>query len=197
MSIVTNHLYTNYMKKIFDFLRSDVKIKTSHLWMIGLGIIIGLGFFINCAIAPFVESCNPVDYNELILAASIVAGLGTARQVVLMRFKYLEGLLPMSASDKATAEEVLKERLWVPAIGWCLVIGFAVNMLVLPFFHEVRPVDWSFLQSSIGIFLTISGAREIGVYSQQHNERRAKVMRQRSEEEKPEEEEPEDKPAET
>ena len=185
------------MKMLFNFLQSDVKIKTSHLWMIGLGIVIGLGFFINCAIAPFVEICEPIDYNELILAASIIAGLGTARQVVLMRFKYLEGLLPMSASDKATAEEILKERLWVPAIGWCLVIGFAVNMLVLPFFHDFRPVDWSFLQSSIGIFLTISGAREIGVYSQQHNERRAKmVMRQQRQAEEKPEDEPE-KPEET
>jgi len=165
------------MKKVFDFLRSDVRIKTSHIWVIGLGIVIGLGFFINCAIAPFVEICEPIDNSQLILAASIVAGLGSARQVVLAKFKYLENLGPLSASDKATAEEILKERLWVPAIGWCLVIGFAVNMLVLPFFHNFRAVDWSFLQSSIGIFLTISGAREIGVYSQskQQSERRAKM----------------------
>ena len=162
------------MRKLVVLLQKDVKIKTSHLWMIGLGIVIGLGFFINCAIAPFVEICEPIDYDQLILAASIIAGLGTARQVVLMRFKYLENLSPLSDKEQATAEEILKERLWVPAIGWCLVIGFAVNMLVLPFFHEFRAVDWAFLQSSIGIFLTISGAREIGVYSQQSG-KRAKV----------------------
>ncbi len=156
---------------------------TSHLWMIGLGIVICLGFFVNCAIAPFVPICEPIDYSELILAASIVAGLGTARQVVLVRFKYLDGLASMSPSEKASAEEILKERLWVPAIGWCLVIGFAVNMLVLPFFHDFRLIDWSFLQSSIAIFLTISGARELGVYSQQHNEHRAKEMHRHSEEE--------------
>jgi hypothetical protein len=165
------------MKKVFDFLKSDVKIKTSHIWVIALGIVIGLGFFVNCAIAPFVEFCNPIDCNQLILAASIVAGLGSARQVVLAKFKYLQDLPPLSDKEQATAEEILKERLWVPAIGWCLVIGFAVNMLVLPFFHDFRAVDWSFLQSSIGIFLTISGAREIGVYSQQNNERRAKMAR--------------------
>jgi hypothetical protein len=166
------------MKKIFNFLRSDVQIKTSHIWVIGLGIVIGLGFFINCAVAPFIEICNPIDYEQLILAASIVAGLGSARQVVLAKFKYLQDLPPLSEKEQATAEEILKERLWVPAIGWCLVIGFAVNMLVLPFFHEFRMIDWSFLQSSIGIFLTISGAREIGVYSQQTSERRAKMRKQ-------------------
>lgn len=164
----TNHLYT-VMKIIFDFLRSDVKIKTSHLWMVGLGIVIGLGFFINCAIAPFVPLCNPIDNEQLILAASIVAGLGTARQVVLLKFKYLQDLQPFPEKEKATAEEILKERIWVPCVGWCLVIGFAVNMLVIPFFHDFRPVEWSFLQSSIGIFLTISGAREIGIYSQQND----------------------------
>ncbi len=169
------------MKKLLNLLRSDVQINTSHLWVIALGIVIGLGFFVNCAIAPFVEICEPIDYEQLILAASIVAGLGSARQVVLAKFKYLQDLPPMTDKEQATAEEILKERLWVPAIGWCLVIGFGVNMLVLPFFHEFRMIDWSFLQSSIGIFLTISGAREIGVYSQQNSERRAKMARKQEE----------------
>ena len=135
--------------------------------MIGLGIVIGLGFFINCAVAPFISLCNPIDNEQLILAASIVAGLGTARQVVLMKFEYLQDLKPYSEEEKTSAEDILKERFWVPCVGWCLVIGFAVNMLIIPFFHDVRLVEWSFLQSSIGIFLTISGAREIGIYSQQ------------------------------
>ncbi|MBR3677138.1 MAG: hypothetical protein IKN71_08410 [Alphaproteobacteria bacterium] len=170
------------MKIIVDFLRSDVKIKTSHLWMVGLGIVIGLGFAINCAIAPFVPLCDPIDNEQLILAASIVAGLGTARQVVLMKFKYLSDLKPFSESDSGkTTEEILKERVWVPAVGWCLVVGFAVNMLIIPFFHDIRPVEWSFLQSSIGIFLTISGAREYGIYSQQ-NETRSKKAAEKSEE---------------
>ncbi|MBQ9271404.1 MAG: hypothetical protein IJ218_03975 [Alphaproteobacteria bacterium] len=154
------------MKIIYDFLLRDVKIKTSHLWMVGLGLVICLGFFVNCAVAPFMSECNPIDNEQLILAASIVAGLGTARQVVLLKFKYLADLQPFTEKEKATAEEILKERLWVPCVGWALVIGFAVNMLVVPFFHDFRLVDWSFLQSSIGIFLTISGAREIGIYSQ-------------------------------
>lgn len=165
-------IYYLPMKIIVDFLRSDVKINTSHLWMVGLGLVICLGFFVNCAIAPFVELCDPIDSEQLILAASIVAGLGTARQVVLMKFKYLSDLKPFSSSDEEkTTEEILKERLWVPAVGWCLVIGFAVNMLIIPFFHEFRPVEWSFLQSSIGIFLTISGAREYGIYSRQSKKR--------------------------
>lgn len=161
------------MKIVVDFLMRDVKIKTSHMWMVGLGLVICLGFFVNCAVAPFVPICTPIDSEQLILAASIVAGLGTARQVVLVKFKYLQNLQPLSANEQATAEEILKERLWVPCVGWALVIGFAVNMLVVPFFPEIRMVEWSFLQSSIGIFLTISGARETGIYWQQENRRAA------------------------
>ena len=153
-------------EKLVKILQMDVKVRSSHLWMVYLGVVVGLGFLINCGIAPFVPECTPIDYEELILTASIIAGLGTARQLVLYKFKYLEDL---SANTKAeaTAEEILRERLWVPCVGWFLVIGFAVNMLVLPFFHEVRQVDWSFLQASIAIFLTISGAREVGIYAQQ------------------------------
>lgn len=153
------------MKRVVNFLQMDVKIKTSHLWMVALGVVIALGFAINCVVYPFYGGCNPVDPEQLILAASIVAGLGTARQLVLYRFKYLSGLQNREPK-KISPESILKERLWVPAIGWFLAFGFAVNMVIIPFFPQIREIDWSFLQSSIGIFLTISGAREIGLYSQ-------------------------------
>lgn len=174
------------MKIIYDFLLRDVKIKTSHLWIVGLGLVICFGFFVNCAIAPFISICNPIDTEQLILAASIVAGLGSARQVALVKFKYLQDLSlddekgndkeKENEDEKVSAEDILKECLWVPCIGWALVIGFAVNMLVIPFFHDFRLVEWSFLQSSIAIFLTISGAREIGIYSQQRRRIKARKL---------------------
>ena len=75
------------------------------------------------------------------------------------------------------AEVILREKLWAPCVGWALVCGFAVNMLIVPFFSEsVREVEWSFLQSSIAIFLTISGTREAGIYKkvdEAHQERSA------------------------
>lgn len=151
--------------KITKIMRQDVQVRTSHLWMIGLGIVVALGFLINCGVAPFVKDCNPVDYEQLILTASIMTGLGSARQVVLYKFKYLESL-STSENEQTSAEEILRELLWVPCVGWFLVIGFAVNMLLLPFFHGIKPIDWSFLQASIAIFLTISGAREVGIYAQ-------------------------------
>ncbi len=160
------------MEKITNLLRKDVKIQTSHLWMVGLGTVIGLGFFVNCAIAPFVEVCTPIESKELIWAAFIISGLASLREIVLMRFKYLPDLKPMTKKQQETAEEILKERIWVPCVGWCLVIGYAVNMLVIPF-ANFRPVEWNFLHGATALFLFISGARETGVYWQQ-NEKRSK-----------------------
>lgn len=156
------------MKNIIKWMKTDVKLQTSHLWMVGLGIVIALGFVINCCVAPFYFPCVPIDSEQLILSASIIAGLGTARQFVLYKFKYLANLQPPQPEvpgAKKVAEDILREKLWVPCVGWSLVFGFAVNMLIAPFFSEyIRMIEWSFLQSSIGIFLTISGTREASIY---------------------------------
>ncbi|MBQ8481370.1 MAG: hypothetical protein IJ532_02410 [Alphaproteobacteria bacterium] len=151
--------------KIVKWLKTDVKLQTSHLWIVGLGIVVALGFVINCCVAPFYFPCVPIDSEQLILSASIIAGLGTARQFVLYKFKYLQNLQPPQDDTKKLAEDILREKLWVPCVGWALVFGFAVNMLVAPFFpDDIRMVEWSFLQSAIGIFLTISGTREASIY---------------------------------
>ena len=72
--------------RLAKWLRMDVKLKTSHLWVIGLGIVVALGFVVNCCVAPFYALCKPIEGEQLILSASIVAGLGTARQFVLYKF---------------------------------------------------------------------------------------------------------------
>ena len=158
------------MKKFKKILGVEVSIKASHFWMIALGIVIALGFLVNCGIFPFYKGCTAIDTGELILTASIFAGLGTARQIMLYKFKYLENLQPPLNSGSPDGEQIFKERLWVPAVGWCLAIAFAVNMLLIPFFSAIRPVDWGFLESSLAIFLTLSGAREYGIYAQNQNE---------------------------
>lgn len=160
------------MKKIIKLVKTDVELQTSHLWIVGLGIVIALGFILNCCVAPFYFQCQPIDEEQLILSASIIAGLGTARQFVLYKFKYLQNMKQPASQEsdepsnpKQVAEEILREKLWVPCVGWSLVFGFAVNMLLIPFFpDDIRPIEWSFLQSAIGIFLTISGTREASIY---------------------------------
>lgn len=162
------YIYMEKLRKIFGV---EVNLKSSHFWMIALGIILALAFLVNCGIYPFYKGCTAIDTDELILVSSIFAGLGTARQIALFKFKYLATLHPSTDGETSDAEQILKERLWVPAIGWFLTIGFAVNMLVIPFCSSVRSVDWGFLESSLAIFLTLSGAREYGIYSQNKNKK--------------------------
>lgn len=151
----------------------DVNLQISHLWIIALGAVIALGFAVNCVVYPFYEGCIPIDKDQLIMSASIVAGLGATREYVLRKFKYLKDFEKKDSSTTLVAENILKEKLWMPAIGWFLTMGFAINMLVMPFFPQFRLVDWSLLQTSIAIFLTLSGAREYNYYVHRDREEKA------------------------
>ena len=161
-------------QKLKKILRADVQIETSHLWIIYLGVVVALGFLIDCVIAPiWHESCKVINYNELITSAGIIAGLEAVRKYALAKFKYLSELtLPTSSQTptKNSPEEILKERLWVPCVGWFLVMGYAVNILLIPFIDGIKEVDWNFLHAAVSIFLTISGLREYGVYSKTEKE---------------------------
>lgn len=153
------------MKKIKEVLRADVRIDTSHLWIIGLGAVVAIGFLIDCFIAPiWPEFCNKIDYEELVYSAGIIVGLEATRKYALTRFKYLNDFA-MVNSKKNTPEDILKEKLWVPCVGWCLVLGYAVNIMLIPFISGIEEVDWGFLHYSVSMFLVVSGLREYGVYS--------------------------------
>lgn len=154
------------MKEKFErIMNTDVRVQTSHLWVIALGAVVALGFFIDCVIAPiFSEWCRKIDYEELLESAGIIIGLEATRKYALTRFKYLKDLTTVNVK-KNSPEEILKEKLWVPAVGWCLVCGYAVNILLIPFFEGIKEVDWFFLHAGVSIFLVVSGLREYGVYS--------------------------------
>lgn len=162
------------MKKIKELVRTDVRVDTSHLWIIGLGAVVALGFLIDCFVAPiWHEFCKVIDYNELITSAGIIIGLEAVRKYALTRFKYLNELAeptPTLMPAKNSPEEILKERLWVPCVGWFLVLGYAVNIVLIPFIDGINEVDWNFLHAAVSIFLTISGLREYGVYSKTEQE---------------------------
>lgn len=147
-------------------IKKDVKVETSHLWIVGLGIVVALGFLIDCVIAPvFSAYCKNIDYEELLGSAGIIVGLEATRKYALARFKYLKDFAIVGVK-KNTAEEVLKEKLWVPCVGWFLVCGYAVNILLIPFIDGIKEVDWFFLHASVSMFLIVSGLREYGVYSE-------------------------------
>lgn len=136
------------------------KIKKSRMWIPALGVVIAYGFFHNCAIAPYFN-CRAIDWTQLILTFSIVLGLGGARDIVLQKFYYLG---EVEKSINAANSRSLGNKIWIPAIGWCLVLGFSNNFIVASYFNIVM-IDWGGLLSALSILLTISGARDYGIYA--------------------------------
>ena len=138
-----------------------IKVEKSRMWIPALGVVIAYGFFHNCAIAPYFN-CRIIDWSQLILTFSIVIGLGGARDVVLQKFRYLGPL--QKAIDVTAGGRELSSKFWIPAIGWLLVLGYSNNFIVSPYF-DVRPVEWEGLLSALSVLLTVSGARDYGIYS--------------------------------
>ena len=53
-------------------------------------------------------------------------------------------------------------RYWVNAIGWAVALGFFINSVLWPYL-PIGQVEWSMLLSVLGVMLTISGARDVGL----------------------------------
>lgn len=53
-------------------------------------------------------------------------------------------------------------RYWISAIGWFVALGFFINC-VLWCYLPIGQVEWSMLLSVLGVMLTISGARDVGL----------------------------------
>lgn len=142
-----------------------IKVKKSRMWIPALGVVIAYGFFNNCAIAPYFN-CKVIDWSQLIMTLTIMLGLGGARDIVLQRFRYLG---PVQKAIDATANgKILSNKIWIPAIGWILVLGYSNNFVVYPYF-DINPVDWEGLLASLSIMLTVSGARDYGIYATERN----------------------------
>lgn len=139
------------------------KIKKSRMWIPALGIVIAYGFLHNCIIVPF-TTFKTVDWTNLILAFSILIGLGGSRDVVLRKFSYLKDY---ALNNPKRAKGFFTNKIWIPSIGWCLVGGFAVNFIVSPY-TTCNEVEWSGLMAALSILLTVSGFRDYGLCSQEH-----------------------------
>lgn len=136
------------------------KIKKSRMWIPALGVVIAYGFFHNCAIAPYFD-CRSIDWTQLILTFCIVLGLGGARDVALQKFYYIG---EVQKSIDASNSRSLGNKIWIPAIGWCLVLGFSNNFIIASYFN-IGMIEWGGLLSALSILLTISGVRDYGIYA--------------------------------
>jgi hypothetical protein len=139
-----------------------VKIKKTRMWVPAAGIAIALGFANNCLVLPYYDGGKEVDWFNLILAMSIILGLGGARDVVLRKFNYLGKVV--EENQKRQSKGVFNNKVWIPSVGWFITAGLFHNCCIHPFF-DVGLVEWSGLLSTLSILLTISGAREFGIYT--------------------------------
>ena len=160
-----------------------VHIKKSRMWIPALGVVIALGFFINCVLAPHLD-CTPVDWEDLVAPFGMIIGWGGLRDVLLRKFIYLGPLLNAKSDP---AKGILTNKVWIPFIGWCLVFGYANNILLVPFFSAVKVVSWEGLMLTLGTLLTVSGFRDYGIYAQErkHNPKVPKPTEEESEAAKP------------
>lgn len=145
-----------------------IKVKKSRMWIPALGVVIAYGFLHNCAIAPYCN-CRVIDWSQLILTFSIVIGLSGARDIVLQKYRYLNEV--QKQVDASMGNKVLSNRIWIPAIGWILVLGFINNFMVAPYFN-VNIVEWSGLLATLSILLTVSGARDYGIYASERKKKK-------------------------
>ena len=137
------------------------QIKKDRLWITAVGSALAFGFLNNCAIAPLLET-NQVSWMYLILSLSVMLGIGGARDVVLRQFRYLGSVL--QESQKSASKGFWTMKVWIPAIGWCLALGFTCNCCLFPFI-KIGEVNWEGLLGALSILLTVSGVREYKIYS--------------------------------
>lgn len=138
----------------------SIKIRKSRLWIPALGFVLTYGFFHNCCVAPHVD-CQTIDWDHLIITFCIIIGLGGARDIVLRKYAYLGEVV-----KKNTSTSIINNKLWIPLIGWCLVGGFANNMVLVPYLENVGTVEWGGLMAALSVLLTVSGIRDYGIYKQ-------------------------------
>lgn len=137
------------------------------MWIPALGGVIAIGFFVNFVLAPHIEACRPISWVELFAPFALITGIGSIRDIKLRKFLYL-GPLDIKPLDK---KKVLSNKLWIPAIGWCLVLGYANNLILAQFIEAFKTVDSYGLGVTLFTLLGISGYRDVGIYREEkaHN----------------------------
>lgn len=140
-----------------------LKVKKSRLWISGVGVALALGFLNNCAVIPFLEGAETISWMYLIISLAVMLGLGGARDVVLRQFRYLGPVL--KERERSESKGFWTMKVWIPCIGWFISLGFFSNCCIYPFF-KVGEVSWEGLLATLSVLLTVSGAREYGIYAQ-------------------------------
>lgn len=140
----------------------SLKIKKSRLWIPALGVVIAIGFFNNCAIYPWIDS-KVVPWDNLIITFALMVGWSGTRDILLRKYLHLGPIL----DNAKPAKGILTNKVWIPAIGWCLVLGYINNCILYTYAVTPKEVDWIWLMITLTVMLTASGYRDVGIYKQE------------------------------
>jgi len=127
-------------------------------WIPAIGWFLFAGFFNNCVLAPYL-SIKTVEWSQLLTALAVMLAISGARDVGLKK-KSDDSTRTTEVDGKIVKVGTLGKRYWIPAIGWCLALGFFNNCAVYPY-ADIAIVEWGQLLTGLGVMLGISGTRDV------------------------------------
>lgn len=127
-------------------------------WIPAIGWFLFIGFFNNCVLAPYL-SIKTIEWSQLLTALAVMLAISGARDVGLKK-KSDDSTQTAKVDGKVIKIFTVGKRLWIPAVGWCLALGFFNNCAVYPY-ADIDIVEWGQLLTGLGVMLGISGTRDI------------------------------------
>lgn len=129
-----------------------------RFWIPAIGWFLFIGFFNNCVLAPYL-SIKTVEWSQLLTALAVMLAISGARDVGLKK-KSDNSVQTTVIDGKIVKFFTVGKRLWIPAVGWCLALGFFNNCAVYPY-ADINIVEWGELLTGLGVMLGISGTRDV------------------------------------
>lgn len=127
-------------------------------WIPAIGWFLFIGFFNNCVLAPYL-SIKTIEWSQLLTALAVMLAISGARDVGLKK-KSDNSVKTAEKDGKIVKISTIGKRYWIPAVGWCLALGFFNNCAVYPY-ADIAVVEWGQLLTGLGVMLGISGTRDV------------------------------------
>lgn len=127
-------------------------------WIPAIGWFLFIGFFNNCVLSPYLD-LRPIEWSQLLTALAVMLAISGVRDVGLKKKKD-DSEKTVKINGKVVSTYTVGKRYWIPAIGWCLALGFFNNCAIYPYFN-IEVVEWGQLLTGLGVMLGISGTRDI------------------------------------
>ena len=141
---------------------SDILIRHKRSWIPAGGWVLFGGFFVNCVIFPF-ASFEEIEWEWLSSAFGLMLVISGGRDWLLDKqspTSYKE----VEVDGKISRVATVGKRYWISAIGWCLVFGLLVDLVISPF-AKVNIVSFWYLVGTFAGMMGISWGRDIALKS--------------------------------